>query len=382
MDFKFSKTPQLKSLVTFIPNYHEPIHNWYWYKEGYSRQLVDLFLQQFQLKENQAVLDPFAGVGTTNLACKQAGIPSIGFDVSPLCVFASRVKTADYDLPELANAVEAVSGWKFEKPAQLPKDPYFHKVFSKFTLEDAVFLKEKLLEIEDEKIRNFLLLALIDSTIESSWAVKRGGLVAIEKRGRPPLRDLFRKKIQRMLRDVTSLCVPKTSVKMGLGDARNLPLENESIDAVITSPPYLNKIEYTQIYKLEHSFFFNESVAESKMRAFVGSDVKEPDFETLGLELADYEAMPPIARAYFYDLALVLKELHRVCKPKANAVIIIGGGCLPDRVINADVPAAELAEQIGFKVKKIHVARETWGTKKGNIKIGRMRESAVTLRKV
>lgn len=381
MVFKFSKTPQLKSLVTFIPNYHEPIHNWYWYKEGYSRQLVDLFLEQFQLTKNQTVLDPFAGVGTTNLTCKQAGIQSIGFDVSPLCVFVSRVKTADYDLPGLSKTVEEISKIKFEKPAELPKDPYFHKAFSRFVLEDAVFLKEKLLEIEDEKIRNFLLLALIDSTIESSWTVKRGGLVAIEKRHRPPLRNLFMKKIKRMLYDVINAKMPKIPVQIELGDARNLPLENESVDAIVTSPPYLNKIEYTQIYKLELSFFFSEPVVESKMRAFVGLEQKNEDIGKLELQLTDYEKMPPVAQAYFYDLALALKEMHRVCRPKANAVIVIGGGCLPDRIINTDVPTAELAEQAGFDVRKIHVARETWGTKKGNIKLGRMRESAITLRK-
>lgn len=383
MDFKISDTPVLRPLVTFLPNHDEPIHNWYWYKEGYSKQFVDLFIDQFQLTKSRTVLDPFSGVGTTCLACKQRGIPSIGFDVSPLCVFAGRVKTADYDTGELTGAVKDALSWKFEKPVALPTDPYFKKAFSKWTLEDAVFLKNKILEMDDGKIRNFLLLALIDSTTESSWTIKRGGLVAIEKRCRPPLRALFQKKIQRMLKNVLNSGIGRTPAQINLGDARKLALEDESIDAVITSPPYLNKIEYTQIYKLELSFFFGEPVTESKMRAFVGSEVKQPQsLDSLSLQLSGYDSMPPIAQAYFYDLALALKEMHRVCKTGANAVIVIGGGCFPDRVICTDVPTAELAEQIGFKVKKILVARETWGTRARTIKIGRIRESAITLKKI
>jgi SAM-dependent methyltransferase len=212
--------------------------------------------------------------------------------------------------------------------------------------------------------------------------VKRGGLLAIERRPRPPLLLIFNRKIHRMLADVKRIELKPAPVKIELGDARHLPLEDASIDAVITSPPYLNKIEYTRVYKLELSFFFGESVTESKMRAFVGLEPKPSDISNLGLMLKDYESMPPIAQAYFYDLASALREIYRVCKPKANLAIVIGGGCFPDRVIYPDVVAAELATQIGFDVKKILVARETWCTRARTIKVGRMRESVLTLKKI
>ena len=62
--------------------------------------------------------------------------------------------------------------------------------------------------------------------------------------------------------------------------------------------------------------------------------------------------------------------------------IVIGGGCFPDGVIEVDTKLANIAQDIGFKVDRILVARESWCTKKRTIKIGKMRESVVLLKKM
>lgn len=253
---KLTPAPELKHAVTFLPNRTEPVHNWYWYKEGFSKALVDWLIDRFDIKQEQTVLDPFCGIGTTNLACKQRGIRSVGFDVSPLCVFASRVKTADYDLAALGETVKVALKWKFERPTELPTDPYFKKAFSRWALEDTVFYRNKILEVPDETIRNFLFLALIDSATKASWTMKEGALVKIQRKHRPPVRPLFQQKIRRMLRDLRTVQLKPVPTRIELGDARDLPLEPGTVDAIVTSPPYLNKIEYTKIYKLELSLFF------------------------------------------------------------------------------------------------------------------------------
>ncbi|UCD02785.1 MAG: hypothetical protein JSV63_03305 [Candidatus Aenigmatarchaeota archaeon] len=90
--------PGWGSLATFIPNKKLPIYNWFYYKEGYSRDLVFRLIDRFRIGHGDTVLDPFCGVGTTMLACKQKGIRSIGFDVQPPAIFSSMVKTSDYYL--------------------------------------------------------------------------------------------------------------------------------------------------------------------------------------------------------------------------------------------------------------------------------------------
>ena len=84
-----------------MPNKDLAVYNWYYYKEGFSRELVMRLLDMFSPQGK--VLDPFCGVGTTLLACRERGIPSEGMDVHPVSVFASRVKLADYDTLSLSN---------------------------------------------------------------------------------------------------------------------------------------------------------------------------------------------------------------------------------------------------------------------------------------
>jgi len=372
---KFSKALEFKKLVTFIPNKKEPIHNWYYFKEGFSKNLVDIFIDQFKLNKNSTVLDPFCGVGTTLLACKQKRIKSSGFDVSPFFVFVSKVKTRNYDLDKLKEVISEVVKWKFERPKKLPKEKFIRKVFSRYTLEDVIFYKNKILEIENEKARDFLLLALIDSAIKASWTIKDGAMIRIDKKGKPPLKKFFKYKIKKMFKDLKKSNIKNIPVSVEVGDARKLNLEDNSIDAVITSPPYLNKIEYTKIYNIEISLFFD--FPETELRSYIGSRVEDIDVSDLGLS----ENIPLSAKAYFKDMNLSLNEIYRVCKHNAKLAIVIGGGCYPDRVVEADRIIAELAEVIGFRVKKILVARNSWCTRARTIKVGKIRESIILMKK-
>jgi len=372
---KFSKVPELKKLVTFIPNKIEPIHNWYYFKEGFSKQLVDIFLDRFNLNENSIVLDPFCGVGTTLLTCKQRGIKSTGFDVSPLFIFISKVKTRDYDLDELRESVKEALKWKFERPKKIPKEKYIKRAFSKYTLEDIIFYKNKILEIEDDKIRDFFLLALIDSSIKSGWVLKDGAVVKIEKKGKPPLKKYFKYKIRKMLKDVERTKIKPVNTIIEVGDARNISLDDSTIDAVITSPPYLNKIEYTKIYKIETFLFFN--LPQTELKSYVASRVEDTDVSGLGLD----ENLPLIAKKYFKDMDKVFKELYRVCKDDSELVVVVGGGCFPDRVVEADRITAEIAEKNDFKVKNILIVRDSWCTRARTIKVGKIRESIILLKK-
>ena len=80
----------LAELVTFVPNKTEPIHNWFYYKEGFAKKLVEWAIEEFKLEES--ILDCFCEVGTTLLTAKELDLKSIGFDASPLAAFVSEAK--------------------------------------------------------------------------------------------------------------------------------------------------------------------------------------------------------------------------------------------------------------------------------------------------
>ncbi len=373
--FNFIQTPDLKDLVTFVPNKFEPIHNWYYYKEGFSKGLVDYFISKFEIEKNSLVLDPFCGVGTTMLACKQAGIRAVGFDTSPLTVFVSQVKTADYNLESLEQAVRAALKWKFARPRDIPTSPWLKRAFSKYALEDIIFYKGKILGVENPIERNFLSLGLMDAALRCSYIRKDGAVVKIRRGATAPVGKIFKYKIRRMLRDLREAKLENVEMGAKIGDARALPLEGDSIDFVITSPPYLNKIEYTNIYKTEYELFFD--LPATKLRSHIGDKVGEISDN---LEIEEIKDLP-IAQAYFSDMKKVLLEIKRVCKPEAKLAVVIGGGCFPDRAVLVDGIFAQVAEQAGFSVKEILIARNSWCMRNRTEKVGEIRESAVVMEK-
>ena len=308
------------------------------------------------------------------LACKQAGIRAVGFDTSPLAVFVSQVKTANYNLETLEEAVRHALKWKFERPRNIPSSPWLKRAFSKYALEDIFFYKEKITHIENLVERNFLALGLMDSALKCSYITKDGAVVKIHNGAVPPVGKIFKYKIRRMLRDLRVANLENIETEARVGDARSLELENESVDFAITSPPYLNKIEYTNIYKTEYELFFD--LPATKLRSHIGDRVE-------GVDEFDFEEIRnlPIAQSYFSDMKKVLLELARVCKPSAKLAVVIGGGCFPERAILVDEIFAWVAEQAGFSVKEILVARNSWCTRNRTEKVGEVRESAVVLEK-
>ena len=136
MAYKLTEKLEWGQLATFIPNKDIPRYRWFYYKEGYARDLVFRLIEKFGVEKGQAVLDPFNGSGTTILACKERGINATGVDVSDLAVFASNVKAEDYDFEEIKGAIKQFIKAKFRKPDVKVSLPLVKKAFSKYALED------------------------------------------------------------------------------------------------------------------------------------------------------------------------------------------------------------------------------------------------------
>ncbi|MCS7125769.1 MAG: site-specific DNA-methyltransferase [Aigarchaeota archaeon] len=362
-------------LVTFIPNKNLPVHSWFYFKEGFSRDFVYSMINLLKLKTNCRVLDPFVGSGTTLLTCKEVGIPSVGIDAAPLAVFVSQVKTADYDIQKLKDTAREVFEKKFEKPNLSQVSKFTKKFFSKPSLEDIIFFREEIRKIEDPVIRNFFTLALMNSAMKVSYAYKDGAVLKVVKKHVPPFRRFFKRVVKKMIRDLKKIDLKPCTVEVYLGDARKMHfLEDESFNAVITSPPYLNKIEYTKVYAIEYELFFGD-VKVDPVRSYIGLNPKNiiDQFPELNL--------PEAAKAYFYDMKLVLEEIYRVLKKKGKAVIVVAGGVFPDRIVESDILLADLAERVGFRVDRIIAVNKRVATVKRVIKIGEARESIIILSK-
>ena len=366
----FEDMPEWGELATFVPNKPLPVYNWFYYREGFSRNLVFEIVKMFNVREG-VMLDPFCGVGTTNLACKEKGIDSIGFDVSPLALFAAKVKTRDYRTEKLEKTLSELKLSKFEKFDRSWIPAGIRRFFNPHTLDDVLFFMREVDKIEDNVIRDFFKLALISTAVRCSYMYKDGSVVKIRKHPVPPLRKVYFARAKRMIHDLKKIKFRPCETVIEKCDARKMKVENETIDFVITSPPYLNKIEYTSVYGVEEFLFFRLP-RKPGIRSYIGLHTEpEPLFPEL----------PDVANAYFSDMKRVLSELYRVSKDGAKLAIVVGNGCFPDRVVESDLILSKLAEETGFKLKKIYVLNRRWCMKRRIERVGVMRESLVVFEK-
>ncbi|MBL7160753.1 MAG: hypothetical protein ISS93_02800 [Candidatus Aenigmarchaeota archaeon] len=334
-------------LATFVPNKKLPVYNWLYFKEGFSRELVFNLLDKFKPSR---VLDPFCGSGTTLLACKEKGVPSVGTDQLPIARLASRVKTGDWDPEKLREVLAGLTKVKFRR---IPYQGPFKRFFQKNVLEDVLLFKEEISKVAPPE-RDFLLLALTSTAMRISWAWKDGNVLKVKKHPVPPFRKFFMRRAKRMIKEAVAFQgTGKTEVAESLKS-----VGGKTVDAVITSPPYLNQIDYSRVYSIE-DWLIDES---SEGQQYLG---------------------PESEGKYFHDMGSVLKELFRVCKSGAWVGIVVGNAYFPqeDRIVESDLKLAELGEKADFKAKEILVLNKRHALQRRTIKRGELRESLIILKK-
>jgi site-specific DNA-methyltransferase (cytosine-N4-specific) len=181
-----------------------------------------------------------------------------------------------------------------------------------------------------------------------------------------------------------------------LGDARQLPFSEESFDCVVTSPPYLNGVDYSKIYGLELSLLFGENAAldyrAAALRSFIGRDARiereSDDAQIAERCLRESESelsqgIPDIAWTYLADMTRVFRETRRVLRCGGRAAFVVGNAVLPGAYVAVDETLARIALELGFGDAKILVGAERIAdvsTERGAER-RRVRESAVTLEK-
>ncbi len=381
---KTSNIPDIGPYFTFTPSKIKPIYNWFFYKEAFSPEAVEYFLNEFEVTEG-TILDPFCGIGTTLLYAKSKGLNSIGYDASPLSVFASRVKCENYSQEDLSFAKETLKIFSeriLSAPPIIWKPELFqaHKIFSTQSLTFILKARAAVESIENEKVRDLFLLGLLSILPQCCFLMKDGGVLKIDKRKScPPAKPLFKRRIKDMILDLENSNIRGPLPKIEIGDARKIPLENESIDTIITSPPYLNNIDYTKIYGLELSLLepYSNSVRDARGRSLSSFEKKVP-LEYVPKEAEEFGYKYPLIGGYFSDMEKVLRESYRVLKPGSSGVFIVGNSIMFGLHILVDEILAEIGERIGFEAEIITSLQRFASTPHAKIET---RESAIVFRK-
>lgn len=372
---------ELGHLISPRGNQRVPIHNWHPFKHGYSRDLVVELVSNFNLLKGSWVLDPFCGSGTTLLTCKELGINSRGFDILPFSVFLSNVKLKDYDGEELLRELAKLKrSPKTNYPGiDLPDIPLVRKAFQPDVKKELLLLKHKIGAVGDPTTRAFFNLGFLSILESVSNTSKAGGFLRIVDRdvSADTVENLFFDKVTSMINDVTSSKSngrKRVSSLAKIGDARKLPTKR-TYDAVITSPPYPNRHDYTRIYLLEMIFDFVSSNMELKKiryetirshvearKRYKAKDYKQPAvIKSLINQVKKNGTNNPqvisMLEGYFEDMYLALAEIYRCLKNRGKVGMVVSNVRFSGVSIPVDEILAEIGLQVGLTCREIWVAR-------------------------
>jgi DNA modification methylase len=398
--------------ITFSSNHfkEKKIQRWAPYVQGFSADFVDNILQRFDVKPGQRVLDPFAGSGTVLVSAKMKGIDAIGVDLAPLMSFMARVKT-DWNLD--ANKVKReFEGLDWNQEPKISSPTFLKRWKSHFNgrvLRNLLILKQSILAVTQPKIRDLFRLAFSSILVDCS-NLKRSPCLGYD-RTKAVTDDtpfiLFKEKVQDMVEDIVYVHKePQGQVEVVTADSRLFQYEPESIDIAITSPPYVNGLDYVINYKIEMAWLdlvgsyddltqlkddmvACDNVSRSIIRGFSErSDTYEDDWveeiaERIAHRIISKEGyrrkdMHNVVRKYFDDVYQVFRNVYEGLKNRARFVIVIGDSLIAGVYIPADLILTRMAKSIGFQIEAVEVARVRYSGQRRSFKL---RESIVILSK-
>ncbi len=379
-------------------------YNWYAFKHRFGSELVSNIFNLFELKENSCIFDPFCGGGTTLIKAKMDGYDSSGLDISPFSVFLSQVLTTKHDPKELKYALKKINHDSTKK-VEIPDVGILFKSFSDQTLRYIYSLRDSIISLNSPE-RDFFLLSLLSILNKVSKSKKSGGFLRItnqRKVSKYATRNLFESESSRLMNSISLFNFAPVTSKAVLGDARNYPLEikTKKFDAILTSPPYPNRHDYTRIYELELlvGFIFDNNSLKSLRYDTLRSHVEaRKKYESQGYAVPQLlEDRINILRhrkmnnskivstlyGYFEDMYLSLKEMAQVVKNGGRIGLVVSNVRFSGVAMPVDEILGSIGEQVGLKLNAIYVLRYRGNSSQQMLEYKRVpnRESLIVFQK-
>lgn len=342
-----------------------------------ARMAPELVLRECgALAPGSVVLDPMAGSGTVLRVAAEYGHEALGFDLDPLAVIMARVWTTPIDTRclkeaavELARAAQEGAGRKVSLPWIDDDDETRRFVDYWFAREQQLQLRILSSEITriDGPHGDALRVALSRIIVTKDKGASLGRDVSHSRPHRVAVHNDF-PVADEFLRAATRLAWqlekqrPPGRVTVRFGDARKLEsVAEQSIDAVITSPPYLNAIDYLRGHRLSLVWLGYRLADLRRIRGVAIGAERAPE-PSADLQLANdlISSLHGIARLpqrqhrmiqrYALDLYDMVSETYRVLRPGGKAVFVIGNSCLRGVFVKNASLLIAAAERAGLRL--------------------------------
>ena len=388
-----------------------PVHQWYRFVLSFPPHLVRHYLTRFGIEPGQVVLDPFCGTGTTLVECKKLGVNSVGIEANPIAHFASSVKTSWDIEPSLlldhallvarqADAIIRDEGlgssdtgscsneeMSLMQPlCELPESQaklLIRGSISPLPLHKTIRLLDAIKDHNHPSYTGYERLAVASALVSCIGNLRFGPEVGVTRaKSDAPVIDCWLDNVRTMAADLDMISDQSSTKSLTfMADARSIQetVAHESIDAVITSPPYPNEKDYTRTTRLESvllGFLKDRRDLQALKKTLVKSNTrgvyKDDDddlvvSESPGIqELAEniererirlsktsgFERLyARVTKLYFGGMVRHLSELRHVLKPGAHLAYVVGDQASYLRVmIRTGEQLADIAHALGYRV--------------------------------
>lgn len=391
---------------SFASNKTQPVHRWVPWIAGFSSDFVGDALNRYRNGKG-TVLDPFSGVGTTLVEAILRGHNAVGFEINPYAVLACRTKVNAHRIvgENLYDEMSRFQAFYREKtsanyaPRSTPPKGFKTRsaFYSPKVLRKVLILQDFIDTLEDPDLQDLFRLAFASTMVRYSNYSYEPSLGRRASAGKPDIQDFpvgqaILEKLSDMVQDISWLQQtladrhPNAQIINDSFFEYESHLEPDSIDMVITSPPYLNNYNYNRNTR-PHLYWLGYAENPRDLKPLELSnfgkywqtvrdqDTVAPDFSLPNSDLAQRletlsKAKPEkgiyggrgwanYATSYFNDCRKFAKGIEYALKPGGTALVVIGNSILQGIPIPTDIYFGEIAQSVGLGLVRIDVPRAT-----------------------
>lgn len=391
-------------------NMSSPVHNWYKFTAGFSYKFVDIILEDYT-GQNIVVYEPFAGCGTTLVECQKKGFRSVGNESQELmCGIINSKLNWNITRQQYKRGLNVINKYVKENKDKEETAAKFHPLlvtlYDEPSLRELYCIRDGIKRLRNEGVRQFFNMALSQTLHKAALHpiavpyISRSKFLADSGRAL----EKFNAIAAQMFEDIHQMPHHERLARVYNWDSRtkNDAIADASCGLCITSPPYLNNLDYGEVSKVHSHFFemtndWNDITEKVRRKLVTGAtthyrdaefsmeEFKEKEFaqrnpETLKTLSEMYDRIRANAKQrrgkksfhilmmhYFEDMYYVLKEMRRVLSEGAEAYLILGDSAPYGIYVPTTQILGDIALSVGFTEYSIHKIRsrgDKWKTLK------------------